>query len=221
MTDQRIVVVVAGGDPPTPTPTPTPTPSLPAGAYVIAADSGLDRARALGWSVDLVVGDLDSVSEEAIAAARAAGTAVEQHPVAKDETDLELALDCALARDPDRIVVVGGGAGRLDHLTAGALALAAERYAAVPIEAWLDGTVVTVVRGEVALRGEPGSLVTLLPVGGWARGIVTDGLQYPLVDEDLAPGSTRGVSNMFLADTATVRVRDGVLLAIQPAPQVR
>jgi thiamine pyrophosphokinase len=213
VTDEQVVVVVAGGEPPFP----TEGRVLPAGAYVIAADSGLDRARALGWPVDLVVGDLDSASAEAVAAARAAGTSIEQHPVAKDETDLELALDRAVARAPDRIVVVGGGAGRFDHLAAGALALASDRYAAVSIEAWLDGSVVTVIRGEVSLEGEPGSVISLLPVGGSARGVVTEGLRYPLRDEDLASGSTRGVSNEFLAGVAKVRVRDGVLLAIQPA----
>ncbi|MGH9214329.1 MAG: thiamine diphosphokinase [Acidimicrobiales bacterium] len=208
----QVVVVVAGGD----APYSSLGPRLPPSAFVIAADSGLDRARALGWPVDLVVGDLDSATEAAIGAARADGVDVEQHPAAKDQTDLELALDRAVARRPDRIVVVGGGGGRLDHLVAAALLLASARYTAVPVEAWFDGAVVTVIRGEARLHGTPGDLVSLLPLGGPARGVTTEALRYPLADEDLAPGTTRGVSNELLASEAGVRVRDGVLLAIQP-----
>jgi thiamine pyrophosphokinase len=53
-------------------------------------------------------------------------------------------------------------------------------------------------------------------MGGDARGVTTSGLQYPLHDEDRPAGTTRGVSNVFERATATVAVRDGVLLAIQP-----
>jgi thiamine pyrophosphokinase len=56
----------------------------------------------------------------------------------------------------------------------------------------------------------------LLPVGGAARGIVTDGLRYPLRAEELAPGTTRGVSNELLGDRGSVRLSDGTLLVVQP-----
>ncbi len=59
-----------------------------------------------------------------------------------------------------------------------------------------------------------GSLVTLLPVGGPARGIVTEGLQYPLRDETLTPGTTRGVSNVLATNEASVVLADGTLLVI-------
>lgn len=214
--DGGVVIVVAGGDPPAP----HAADGLPHDAYVIAADSGLDHAEGLGLDVDMVVGDLDSVKPATLAAAIERGIPVERHPEAKDQTDLELALDVATGRRPDRVVVLGGGGGRSDHLFAGALLLAAERYATVPtIEARLGPARVTVVRDQADLHGTPGDLVSLLPVHGIARGVTTEGLLYPLADEDLLAGSTRGVSNELLAETAQVRVRAGTLLAIQPGEQ--
>jgi thiamine pyrophosphokinase len=207
-----VVVVVAGGD----APPADAARGLPDDAYVIAADSGLDHARDLGLAVDVVVGDMDSVSEASLAEARAAGTLIDEHPPAKDQTDLELALDRAIARQPERVVVLGGGGGRLDHLVAGALALTSDRYAGCLVEARLGPATVTVIRREAVLRGEPGSLVTLLPVGGVVTGVVTEDLRYPLRGEDLSPGTTRGVSNEMLGSQARVRLRDGVLLAVQP-----
>jgi thiamine pyrophosphokinase len=73
-----------------------------------------------------------------------------------------------------------------------------------------------VVRDEVALPGEPGALVSLLPLHGAARGVTTSGLLYPLDDEDLEPGTSRGVSNEWAAEVASVRVRSGVLVVVDP-----
>ena len=65
-------------------------------------------------------------------------------------------------------------------------------------------------------RGRCCPPATPLPVAGTAHGVHTTGLRYPLLGEDLLPGSTRGVSNELLGAEATVSVGDGVLLAVQP-----
>jgi thiamine pyrophosphokinase len=210
----RTIVVVTGGD----ALEVGQLPDLPPDALVVAADSGVDRAQALGLHVDLAVGDFDSVSEAGLAQAADGGAAVERHPAAKDATDLELALSVAAAQGPERIVVLGGHGGRLDHLLANAHALAEPSLAGIEVVAQMGDAIVTVVRpGPPArLTGRRGDLVTLLPVHGTATGVRTDGLLYPLVDEDLPPGSTRGVSNELMAATAAVSLREGVLLAIQP-----
>jgi thiamine pyrophosphokinase len=187
-----------------------------AGVYVIAADSGLHHALAMGQRVDLLIGDLDSVSADALAAAEAAGVEVERHPVGKDRTDLELALDRALETGTSRVVVLGGHGGRIDHFVANTLLLAAPRYAGLTLEARLGETRVHVVRRSVEVPGVAGEVVTLLPLGGRATGVTTRGLRYPLDGESLLPGSTRGVSNELVSPPAEVRLDDGVLLVIVP-----
>lgn len=209
---EQVVVVVSGGGPPDP----GALAGLPPVAVVIAADSGLAHAEHLGLAVDLVVGDLDSVAPDVLARAEAAGTEVDRHPAAKDATDLELALDRALATNPDRIVVVGDDGGRLDHLLAGVSLLASDRWASTRVEARLGAHRLTVVRGPTELHGAPGDIVTLLPQHGPALGVTTDGLEYPLRGEDLPPGTTRGVSNVLLGTSAHVDLAGGVLVAIQP-----
>lgn len=183
---------------------------------VIAADSGLEHAAALGLTVERVVGDMDSVGAAALDAAAAAGIRVERHPEAKDATDLALALDAARAAAPDRLVVVTGAGDRFDHALAVVGALCAPELAGTAVEAWIGPAHLWVVRRAVTLPGTPGDLVSLLPVQGPVRGVTTAGLLYPLDDEDLEPGTTRGVSNEWAATTATVRIRSGVLLAVAP-----
>jgi len=210
------IVVVAGGHPLGGT-----VPSLPGGTIVIAADGGVDRALALGLHVDVAVGDFDSVSAAGLAAAEAAGARVERHPAAKDATDLELALDAAIVLQPTRIVVVGSGGGRLDHLLGSVLLLADERYAAAEIDAYLGDAYVSVVRGSRTLAGTPRDLLTLLPVHGAAEGVTTEGLEYPLQDETLPPGTSRGISNVFSTSEARITVARGCLLAVRPAPETQ
>ena len=41
-------------------------------------------------------------------------------------------------------------------------------------------------------------------VGGVAHGVRTEGLQYPLTNENLEPGSSRGVSNVLVGSTAGI-----------------
>jgi len=180
------------------------------------ADSGLEPALKLGLDVTAVVGDMDSVDPGVLAAATEAGIPIERHPEAKDATDLALALDAALARHPQRVVVVTGAGDRLDHTLSLAQLLASPRTAGVEVEAWIGNAHLIVVRDTTVLRGAPGDLVSLVPLNGPALGVVTGGLLYPLHDEDLPVGSTRGVSNELAAAEASVRLRSGVLVAVQP-----
>jgi thiamine pyrophosphokinase len=204
-------VVFAGGDP---VPE-TVRRLLPPGALVVAADSGLDLARRLGVAVDLVVGDFDSADPAGVAAATAAGARLERHPVDKDATDLELALDTVLRLGRSPVLVVGGaGWDRLDHLVANVLLVASPRYAPLRLSWWVKGAVVAPVHGRLELAGAPGDLITLLAVTGPSTGVTTTGLRWPLLGETLTPGSTRGVSNELAAAGATISVESGVLVTI-------
>ncbi|HYI74557.1 MAG TPA: thiamine diphosphokinase [Gaiellaceae bacterium] len=208
---EEIVVVVSGGNPPDP----RAVSIVPLGAPVVAADKGLEHALSLGLEVTVAAGDFDSASPEAVAVAESTGTRVERHPEEKDATDLELALDAALALEPRRILVLAGDGGRLDHQLATLLLLGSERYAGVQVDALVGEAWVHVIRGSRSLVGSSGELLTLLPLGR-ADGITTDGLVYPLRDETLEAGSSRGVSNVFEANTARVDVERGVVLAVRP-----
>lgn len=210
-TDTAVVVAAGKG--------PSRLDALPTAAFVVAADGGLERAHALGLDVDVVVGDLDSVSAEALERAERAGARVERHPRAKDATDLELALEKALATGARRLVVVASGGGRLDHLVALVLQLGAPLLRGAEVDALVGDAVMHVIRSERVLHGRPGETLTLLALGGPAEGVTTAGLEYPLRGETLEPGSTRGVSNVFAAHEARISVTAGVLLAIRPGEE--
>ena len=207
MQDTEIVIVAAGPGPPI---------AVAPAATVIAADGGLQRAYALGLGVDAVIGDLDSTTEEALARAEREGARIVAYPTAKDATDLELAFDEALALAARRVLLIASAEGRLDHVLASLLLLGSERYAGLELDARVGEAHVHVVRTHRLLNGEPGELVSLFALGGPAEGVTTRGLEYALEGETLEPGSSRGVSNVFVSPEASVTVARGTVLAVRP-----
>lgn len=214
------VIIVGGGDPISPHELDACSRLGFDDAYVIAADSGLDRAADAGLLVDVAIGDFDSVSAQALLRAEEDEIEIVRHPQVKNETDLELALVHAATLEPERILVMGIGGGRLDHFLAGLLLLGDDRFGDLEVDALVQDSHITVI-GRTAIgrrrviTGSVGSIVTLLPIGGDAEGVSTNGLEYPLRNETLHAGSPRGLSNLFVAPLAVVEVKAGALFTVQ------
>jgi thiamine pyrophosphokinase len=182
-------------------------------AIVLAADGGLDHARAAGLVPAGLIGDLDSVSPDGLAWAREHAT-IERHPTDKDRTDTELAVAFAAAMDPERLVLVAGGGDRLDHTLSAIGALGAPELTGVPVvECWWGAQHLRVVHGpgRATVRVEPGATVSLLAMHGPCTGVSVSGTKWELDRVELAPLSGLGVSNVAVDDTVRVAVSLGVL----------
>jgi len=182
---------------------------------VIAADGGAMKLAKAGRRPDLVIGDMDGVPEDAQRDLERAGAKLERYPTEKDQTDGELALDAAVKRGADEIVVAGAfGGPRLDHMVGNLLLLAGEDFAAIDVALVTERATFRSLLGPgiLELEGAAGDWVTLEPMSEVAHGVATDGLRYPLRHEELVRGSTRGVSNELTGPRGSVEVGEGVLL---------
>ncbi len=207
-----IALIVAGGA----RPDPQVVRALPETDFCVAADGGGDHAIAIQVVLDSLVGDMDSISSRGLEAIRDAGIEVREYPGAKDKTDLELAFDRALEERPSQILVIGIAGGRIDHELANMMILASDAYRSVPIDALVGSARMAVIWSSRTFHGVLGETISLLPLAGAVHGVTTEGLEYPLTKETLRAGSTRGVSNRFVAREATITVERGPLLAVQP-----
>ena len=205
------VIVVAGGEPPPL----SLADRLPHAGTVIAADSGLDHARALGLEPTILVGDLDSVSAAGLHWAQEREVEIERHPRDKDATDLELAI-AAAARYSNQVVVVDGGEGRCDHRLGNVLLLGSSRWQDLDLEMVVTGGHITVVRHSRTIEGRVGDVVSLMALAGDATGVTSSGLKWPLTDATLRAGSSLGISNELSDLRATISIGSGVVYAVQP-----
>lgn len=186
---------------------------------VIAADSGYDHARDAGIPVDTLVGDLDSITPEGLAHAQSTGVTIERHPVDKDESDLEIALLTAAAAGATEIHIYGGEAGSVGHQFAGAMLLADHRWTDIVVR-WHTANAVVEVAGpgtHIEVRGDAETQVSVVPIEDVT--VTTTGMRWPLTHDLLLRGSSRGLHNELIDETATVRVEHGLAFVIQEGNQ--
>jgi thiamine pyrophosphokinase len=191
---------------------------------VIAADGGARHAASLGLAIDAWVGDGDSLGADGVAEMVAAGIPVDLADPDKDESDTELALLAALERSPSAITILGAlGGPRADHALANITLLSMPALDGVDVRVLADDARLRLIRAPgpdgrpaiIDLEGRVGDLVTLLPVGGDAVGVSTDGLAYPLDDDILLDGRTRGLSNRRTRPLARVTLRSGRIIVVE------
>lgn len=188
---------------------------------VVAADGGLRHCRAAAVSVDVLIGDLDSVAPDMVEQAKLDGTEVKAFDQDKDATDLELALEYAYSEGVTAAVVAGAVGGRIDHTLAALNLLASSKYGLIEI-CVRDAAVLAHVVHPGRSPGfsfPPGSTVSILPIGGSAKGVTATGFKWPLNGDDLPVSSTIGVSNVAVSPRQTVSIDEGVLLVVADCSQ--
>jgi thiamine pyrophosphokinase len=181
---------------------------------VVAADGGANLCTTWGWSVDLVVGDMDSVAADVAEELKAQGVPFHAFPRDKDETDLEIAIRFALERGPDEVFLAGALGARIDHTLGNLALLALPALQALPSRVVDGGQSVWLVQDRLTVQGELGDSLSLIPMGGDVGGVSAWGVHWPLDNADLTLGPSLGISNRLTEHQAQIRVRSGSLLVV-------
>ena len=182
-------------------------------------DRGLAHALRLGLRPHVVVGDFDSVDAGTLERTREQwpDLVIEQHDRHKAHSDLDLALSFAWGLDPAEIALLGGGGGRLDHMMVSVTMLARPHYAALPLTAYIDASVVRAATAgmDMGLSADDGNLLTLLAVGGTVS-LHTSGLRWNLTPTTpLSSAASLGLSNELTGPDAHITVQSGTVLTMQ------
>lgn len=181
---------------------------------IVSADGGLRYIRSLSLTPKLVIGDLDSISQNDIEYLNDKNIKVLKFPTDKDQTDLEIALRELIERGYKDILVIGALGGRIDQTLANLSLMSSLSNDDIRVE-FDDGQEhIMLVRNQQVISGKKGDTVSLFPQCSPAKGITISGLRYPLNDESLFPGQTRGISNEMIGEKAEINITTGTILCI-------
>ncbi len=183
-------------------------------SYLIAVDGGLRHLLALKRTPDLLIGDLDSVSSEQVDWLNGQRVEIVRFPVKKDETDLELALLEAIRRGYQEIYLVGALWGRIDQTLANLFLLLLPEMNAAKVVVIGDNQELFIIKGQAQISGQPGDIVSLIPLDERVEGVTTSGLDYPLSHATLYREHSRGISNVMNSAMASVTLSRGNLLCV-------
>jgi thiamine pyrophosphokinase len=177
---------------------------------IVAADAAGEWCVGLGRAPDLVVGDFDSAQPGASERLAAAGSLIEQHSEAKDETDLDLAITAALRRFGPPAVLTAAFSERLDHTLAAVGSLLRAGVGARALEPFWSASPVHPGH-PLALDIEAGTVVSLVAPGG-AAGVTITGVRWELHDARLTSLSGLGISNAASGGRVSVSCAHGGLV---------
>ncbi|MBI2442659.1 MAG: thiamine diphosphokinase [Candidatus Levybacteria bacterium] len=181
---------------------------------IICANGGSKHAVALGVVPNVIIGDQDSLPKATLRELKKHKITWIHHPKEKDETDSELAIHFAREKGYTDIIFFGFVGSRIDHMMATLLLLSSDFVLFDSVTIIDVKQTLHIVRKHLALFGEKGEYVSLVPLLGDAKGVTTRGLKWKLRQDTLRFGKTRGVSNEIISQHAAVSVERGVLLVM-------
>ncbi len=185
---------------------------------VIGVDSALRFCVEEGLIPDVILGDFDSAHPEDVEHFREMfPERVETFPSEKDETDTELAVDCAIRAGADKITILGGTGTRVDHLLGNVQLLKRaldDKVSCVLVD---PNNRIRMIRKKLTIKKKEqfGDYVSLLPFTTEVKGLTLTGFEYDVRDIVLSAGTTRGISNEIREEEAVISFREGLLLVIE------
>lgn len=185
----------------------------------VGIDRGVFFLLSAGIKPAMAFGDFDSVTPEEMAEIEKEVAELKRFKPEKDETDMELALNWAIAQKPESISIFGATGGRLDHLMANVQLLIKPIIQGVDIQTEIIDT------NNILFIKKPGSYnldrlddfkyISFLPATPFVSGITLENFKYPLKDCHIPMGSTLCISNELIRDHGTFSFSEGILLVVR------
>jgi thiamine pyrophosphokinase len=184
-------------------------------AFLTAADSGLITAEDAGFKPDLIIGDMDSVPFERLKKYPSGSVMRFNHD--KDYTDTELALQEVIKKGCDKIWIIGGGGGRIDHLFGIRSLFERDIFP----HRWITDTADIYcldAGGEenvLSLKLEKKTCVSVFPLGDGPWKAASSGLKWQLMGLSWERGFF-GLSNITTEGLFSIKAEEGRFMVIVP-----
>lgn len=209
---------------------------------VFAVDKGLEYADSLNIMPDYIIGDFDTVDKgifakfENMVREKECSAVIHRYSEKKDATDTELAVEMAMALQPEEIIIFGATGNRLDHTLmnmgllvqiekegiAGQIVDVNNRIRLLDANIQTDRTraetpyaVHMEVEQDAFLLSHQEKYLSIIPMSEEIQGLTLEGVMYPLKEHTVFQGSTLTVSNRITDGRAHVSLKKGRILIIE------
>lgn len=183
----------------------------------IGADRGVFYLLEEGITPVRAFGDFDSVSESEMEIIKSKVSDIELFIPEKDETDIEHALNWAIAQNPSNIKIFGATGGRMDHTLVNVQLLYKSIETKIPMEIIDKQNIITLKEPNTYFlhKNEEYPYVSFIPLTMNVLGISLDGFKYGLSNKDISLSSTLCISNELELEKGTYSFKDGILLVVR------
>lgn len=188
------------------------------GQNIIAGDKGLEALYQLKIIPNHVVGDFDSVSPEILEFYKKQSQIIfHTFNAEKDNTDTDIALKLAIQLKSSKITILGALGKRMDHAIANIHILKDALEANIPCQIIDEYNRIYLINKEMTLEKDKvyGKYVSLIPLTSTVEGLTLTGFKYPLNHYTLPIGTSLGISNEIITDTAHIEMKNGILIVIE------
>lgn len=172
----------------------------------IAADGGGNLAHSFESLPDIVIGDLDSYDQP-----NTYSYEIVFDPD-QETNDLEKALNRAAREGAKDVIVLGATGKRLDQTLKNLSVLKQfdDQFESLVYKDNYGDTFL--IPNSYSREISTGTQISLFPLSGKVNGIKTEGLKYPLKDEELVNGVRDGSSNLVVSSPVKISYDAGDLI---------
>lgn len=183
--------------------------------YIICVDGAIRYLVKMNVRPDIIIGDLDSISSEFLQIIEEENIPIAKFPSEKDETDTELAILLALEKNSSEITLLGGIGSRVDHSFTNFTLLARTAEKDVKCRMLNEKNDCYFVKDKISFEDFDKSYnVSIIPLTAEIIVEKTEGLYYPLANEVIARGSSRGISNVPLDKKIAITITKGMAMVV-------
>ena len=178
---------------------------------LICADGGANSALKMSIIPDVIIGDLDSISSEALKEYKSVSKIIRLKR--QNDTDVEKCLKYAIRNKFEEALLVGATGNRLDHTFCN-LGIVLKYFPQIKITLIAENSFLKAYTGKVELKTYPGETISLYGITSKTK-ISSSGLKYELKNTSLPFGFRESTSNIAKKNLFKLKISDGVVFVIR------
>lgn len=179
--------------------------------YIISVDGGLGILDRLSIIPDLIIGDMDSVDKDLLK--KYDKVELDIYPADKDFTDSELAIKKAITLNPVKIIIFSAIGNYIDHSFANLFNLLRNYSNAIDMRIVTDNSEIFPLLNEKIINNANGRRFSFFPFGD-VKGLDLQGFMYTFNGESNLSRLEYSVSNVIIADSASIKIDEGMIICV-------